>query len=128
MTEPLLDDATIAELQAVEISGLLLTSVGGTSWVPQTVTGDAVTTDRVVTDGTPITGYVEQRRTTTASRTAAGAVVPEGSKWVFVQTGASAPTQGGIIRSASDATLRFRVIGLDMWDVWPTYLLEPITT
>jgi hypothetical protein len=123
----LLDDATIAELRATEILGLGHTAVGGTSWVPQTVTGDGVTSDRVVSDGTPITGYVEQRRSTGASRTAAGAVVPE-AYWVFVSTAGTAPTQGSVIKSASDATLRFRVLGLDMWDVWPTYILEPITT
>ena len=124
---PILDDADIAELQAIEIDGLEHTAVGGTSWIPQTVTGDGVTTDRVVSDGTAITGYVEQRRTTGASRTASGATVPE-AFWVFVATGGTSPTQGSVIRSASDATLRFRVLGLDAWDVWPTYILEPITT
>ena len=124
----LLSTADIAELRAIQVSGLLLTSVGGTSWVPLTTSGDGVTSDITVSDGTPITGYVEQRRTTAAPSTAGGAVVPEGIKWVFVQTGATAPAQGGVIRSSSNSSLRFRVVGLDQWDVYDTYILEPITT
>jgi hypothetical protein len=123
----LLSTRTIASLRAVLLRGLAHTAVGGTSWIPITTGGDGVTADVTTSDGTPITGYVEQRKRTGASRAASGAVIPE-AYWVFISTSGSAPTQGTVIKSASDATLRFRVLGLDQWDVYPTYILEPITT
>jgi hypothetical protein len=125
MSEPLLDADTLADLREIEVSGLLNTSVGGSSWTVTTQTSTGGVTGPNAGANTTITGYVEQRIGAGGGLTGgstAGAQVPD-SNWFLVVTSGTVAV-GAKIQSTAAPQWKFVIKAPRVDPLYPTYLLE----